>query len=110
MGLITELRARLRHAIGPLIGALLVVYFAYHLVHGERGLMAWVQVRHGIEASRVVLAEVKAERAVLEHRVHLLRSGSLDPDLLDERARRVLNLGRADETIIFPDSVVTEPR
>ena len=103
MGLITELRARLRTAVGPLIGTFLLIYFAFHLVHGDRGLMAWWQVRHGIAASRAVLSDLDDERATLEHRVNLLRSGSLDLDLLDERARHVLNVGRDDEIVILPD-------
>ena len=109
MGLITELRARLRHAIGPLIGTLLVVYFGYHLIHGDRGLIAWWQVRGGIEAARAVVGELQAERAKLEHRVGLLRSESLDPDLLDERARHMLNLGRDDEIVILPAPAPSQP-
>jgi cell division protein FtsB len=103
MTLIKELRTRLRTAIGPFIGVFLVAYFAFHLVHGDRGLMAWWQVRDGIAASRAVLSDLNEERAKLEHRVHLLRAGSLDPDLLDERVRHVLNHGREDEIMILPD-------
>ena len=36
------------------------------------------------------LAQVKAERALWERRVALLRSDRLDPDMLDERARALL--------------------
>ena len=34
---------------------------------------------------------MKAERSVWERRVSLLKSESLDPDLLDERARALLD-------------------
>jgi len=37
------------------------------------------------------LAALKAERAVLERRVSLLRAESIDADMLDERARALLN-------------------
>jgi cell division protein FtsB len=37
------------------------------------------------------LERVKAERKQWEHRVSLLRADKLDPDLLDERARAMLN-------------------
>ena len=40
------------------------------------------------------LAAIKAERAVWERRVALLRSDKIDPDMLDERARALL--GYAD--------------
>ena len=36
------------------------------------------------------LAELRAERATWERRVSLLRPASIDPDLLDERARAQL--------------------
>jgi cell division protein FtsB len=104
MELITELRARLRTVVGPLIGTFLVIYFIFHLMHGDRGLMAWWQVSDGITASRAVLADLDEKKEALENRVHLLRSGSLDLDLLDERARHVLNVGHDDEIIIFPDA------
>jgi cell division protein FtsB len=37
------------------------------------------------------LAELKVERVAWEQRVNLLKSESIDPDMLDERARLVLN-------------------
>ena len=57
-----------------------------------------------ITASRAVLADLDEKKEALENRVHLLRSGSLDLDLLDERARHVLNVGHDDEIIILPDA------
>ena len=52
-------------------------------------------------ANAAVLA---AERTRLEHRVQLLRPDSLDPDLLEERARDMLNYGSDDELLILlPD-------
>jgi cell division protein FtsB len=38
------------------------------------------------------LGPLKANRAVWERRVALLRSDRLDPDMLDERARSLLGL------------------
>ena len=37
------------------------------------------------------LAGLKAERGTWERRVSLLRADSIDPDMLDERARVLLN-------------------
>ena len=37
------------------------------------------------------LARLKQERAEWQRRVKLLQSNSIDPDMLDERARAVLN-------------------
>jgi cell division protein FtsB len=38
------------------------------------------------------LKHLKAERALWERRVALLRSDRIDPDMLDERARALLGL------------------
>jgi len=99
MGLLSELRARARYVIGPVLGLSAITYFGYHVLHGERGLLAWWQLRERIAATRVSLAEIHAKRLVLENRVRLLHPESLDPDMLEERARIMLNYGHADEII-----------
>ena len=103
MGLFNELRARARYVLGPVLGLSAITYFGYHVVHGERGLLAWWQLRERISATRVSLAEIMAERKVLENRVRLLHPESLDPDMLEERARVMLNYGHADDIITIDD-------
>jgi len=99
MGLFKELRARARYVIGPVLGLSAITYFGYHVVHGERGLLAWWQLRERISSARKSLADIQGERAVLENHVRLLHPESLDPDMLEERARVMLNYGRADDII-----------
>ena len=48
MGLIEELRRRAKHVVGPLFGIVAVAYFAYHTVHGDRGLLALLQMRERV--------------------------------------------------------------
>ncbi len=85
----------------PVIGVCLVLYFAFYFVQGDRGIRALLDYRHQVEKTRLQLAQIKAKRERLEHRVSLLRSDSLDPDLLEERARAVLNLSQPDEIAIL---------
>ena len=99
--LIREIRYRAPHMIGPLLGALALVYFGFHAVQGERGLLAWVKYSHQVELAETELAALTERRATLEHRVALLRPDSLDLDLLDERSRAVLNLAHPDEIVLF---------
>jgi cell division protein FtsB len=96
-----EIRRRLRGAAAPalLIGAAL--YLGYHTVHGERGLLAWMRTKDEVANLRVELAAARTERAQLENRVKRLRPDSLDADLLEERARAVLNLGHRDDLVIL---------
>ena len=98
---IREINLRARYIIGPLLGALALVYFGYHLVQGDRGLITWVQRTQQIETAQAEIASLKTQHAQLTHRAALMRPESLDLDLLDERARVVLNLVRPDEVVIF---------
>ncbi|MSO74593.1 MAG: septum formation initiator family protein [Alphaproteobacteria bacterium] len=100
-GLVREIRFRARHIVLPLLGCLAIVYFGYHAVQGERGLFAWVANSNKGAAARTHLAALSAEREGLEHKVARLRPESLDLDLLDERARALLNLSSPDEIVII---------
>lgn len=100
MQVFDAIRLRARVIIGPILGISLVVYFAYHLVQGDRGLIAWLRLTQQIDEARVTLAQLEAERDPLAHRVSLMRD-HLDPDLLDETARGTLNLVGGDEVVIF---------
>ncbi len=100
MGLIAEFRSRLRTVVVPVLWVAGVGYFAYHAVQGDRGLIAWVHLKQRVAETRAVSAETAGRRMALERRVRMLNPDSLDADLLDERARVMLNLGYPDEIII----------
>jgi cell division protein FtsB len=85
------------------VAAAAVGYFTYHAQHGERGLKAKAAYKIRIAQLRAELDDVKQERADWERRVTLLKTGSLDRDLLDERARELLNYAhRNDVVVILP--------
>lgn len=103
MGIFTELRLRARHIVGPVLGICAVLYFAFHAIRGERGLLALRQLSHRVELARLEYNDIKAQRMALENKVKLLHPDSLDPDMLDERARIMLNYGLDDEIVVMPD-------
>src|SRR2546430_17187984 len=76
-------------------------YFAYHLVEGDRGLRAWMRLTQELRSAKAGLADVAAERAKLERRASNMRSGHLDPDLLDSQVRRTLDFAAPDEIVII---------
>ncbi len=84
----------------PVIGATVIFYFAYHAIQGERGLVTRWRLDQQLATADAKLADLKARRELLQHRVSLMRPGSLDPDLLDERARETLGLLGPDEAVI----------
>jgi len=98
---IREIRKRARYLIVPLLGSLTLVYLIYSGVQGDRGLLAWIQRGQDVMVAEQKLASERVYRDALAHRVALLRPESLDLDLLDERARAVLNLVKPDDIILL---------
>ncbi|MES1990449.1 MAG: septum formation initiator family protein [Pseudomonadota bacterium] len=94
---------RLRQALIPLVCVIVLSYFAYHAVYGRHGFIAWLSLQNSVDTLEQQLAEVQATRRSLDQQVVLLRSESLDPDLLDERARATLGLAAPNEIVIFKD-------
>jgi len=107
MGLISEVRSRVRHVVVPVLWVSAVAYFAYHAVQGDRGLIAWLHLKQRVADTRAVAVDVSGRRMALERRVRSLHPESLDPDMLDERARVMLNVGSAGDIVIpFRDASV----
>jgi cell division protein FtsB len=71
------------------VGAL-IAYFGVNAYTGARGLEAKEALAEQMTELSAELARLKTERADWERRVVLLRSENLDPDMLDERARAML--------------------
>ena len=104
MNLLVELKNRARHVVGPLLGVSAVIYFAYHAVNGDRGLVAWLELKDRVQAAEQAAETVARQRRGVENRVRLLHPESLDADMIEERARIMLNFAYAD------DIVIPEPR
>ncbi|MFN8760118.1 MAG: FtsB family cell division protein [Tagaea sp.] len=101
MVLVEFLKRSLRAAVGPVLGFCVVGYFADHSFEGERGIHAFLRLGEQVAIARAHLDDLRDERATLERRVALLRADSLDPDMLDEQARALLNFARPGEIVIL---------
>ncbi|HET9903430.1 MAG TPA: septum formation initiator family protein [Xanthobacteraceae bacterium] len=98
-------RTRLRTALTTLglylTAALLIGYFGMHAYTGNRGLKAKEGLAQQYEELSEELAKLKNERTAWQRRVALLRSESLDPDMLDERARALLDFVHPRDLILI---------
>jgi cell division protein FtsB len=92
----------LRRLLLPALVAAYLGYFGFHAVHGSYGLLAMTAIEAEAERLAAELAELQAERTALDERAALLRPGGIDPDLVDELARRHLNVIAPDEVVIIP--------
>jgi cell division protein FtsB len=79
-----------------------IAYFGVHAFTGNHGLRAQQQIAADIAELSEELARVKSERIRWEQKISLLRSDRLDPDMLDERARALLDYSDArDATLLL---------
>ena len=101
MGMLHDIRRQAGQVVVPVLGIALLAYFAYHAIQGDRGLFAWMALNQQLKQTHALADAVAAQRAELENRVQRLSSASLDPDLLDERVRAMLNYARQDEVVIM---------
>ena len=101
MGLIEELRRRAKHVVGPLFGIVAVAYFAYHTVHGDRGVLALLQMQERVAEAEHRLDSLEKQKNHWESRVKLLHPDSIDRDMLDERVRIMLGYARADDLVVL---------
>jgi len=81
-------------------------YFSYHLLTGDHGLEAHAKLRDRVAALQGELAGLKAVRLRMERDVDLMRASRLDPDMLDEQARAVLNFAHPND-VVFLDGVTS---
>ncbi len=101
MAMLSEIRRRARHIVPQVVLACTLGYFAYHTIQGERGVLTWLRLEKDLRVAEAWATVLERERTNLQHRVALLRPDSLDPDMLEERARILLNYGRDDEVMIL---------
>jgi cell division protein FtsB len=92
---------RLTSLIFPLLACGVGGYFAYNLQIGDHGLEARAQLEKKKAVLAGELAGLQEVKARIERDVALLRPENLDPDMLDERARAILNLAYPDDLIIL---------
>jgi cell division protein FtsB len=81
--------------------ALFIGYFGVNAFTGAHGLRAQQNLDESFVRMHVKLKALKAERAVWERRVSLLRSDRIDPDMLDEQARALLGLADPRDVVML---------
>ena len=82
----------------PLLSILITAYFIYHGIYGNRGLLRLEQIHQERIHEEEVLSSVTEEKELLKKKVEAIKNGA--PDLIQEEALRVLNMGTEDNLII----------
>jgi len=100
-------RNRLRRILNALTlyasAALLIGYFGVNAYNGNRGLKAKEDMERQMATLNAELDRLKTEQAQWERRIALLKSDDLDPDMLDERARILLDYADPHDLTLMLD-------
>lgn len=93
-----------RPALGALVyfaGAISIgAYFTFAAVQGDYGLFRRAEIEVDAQKLEQELAALNADVSSMENLTRRLSDDYLDLDLLDEQARDVLGLIRADEMVV----------
>ena len=90
----------MRRVFWPALALIVVGNFAGYAVAGPNGLLAWGGYHRDLQARKIELAQLEAQKQQLRHRSALLDPRKADPDLADEMVRDKLGLVRPDEVIV----------
>lgn len=79
---------------------LLGLYFAFAAVQGPSGILRRIQIESESAELAIERDKLRAEVAQMQNLTRRMSNDYLDLDLLDEQARNVLGMVRADEVIL----------
>lgn len=86
----------------PALVAAYLGYFGFHALSGSYGLSAHAEFRTVEAELSEQLDVLRAETELLERRAVLIRREGIDPDMVDEFARRALNVIAPNELVVLP--------
>jgi len=89
----------IRNLIFNIIISLLLIYFIFHSIYGNRGVIAYFKLNQKLEKTYTELENLRVTRIEIEHKVKLLRPESLNQDMLDEKVRQILGLASTKEQV-----------
>ena len=92
--------ARVRPYLPTIIIALLIIYFGWQALTGDRGLLGQGARKAALAQETAELQGLEAQRRELESRVELLRDDHLSRDLLEERAHVILGFADPRDYVI----------
>lgn len=84
-------------------GFAVIIYFLCCSVIGKKGLMEYFTLRQKVQGRKIQKEELAAKMQLKQNLVEGMNVKSLDIDLLDEEARRVLGYAGKNEVVIYQD-------
>ncbi|MBU6420249.1 MAG: septum formation initiator family protein [Proteobacteria bacterium] len=86
--------------MAPALFLALTYYFGWNSIHGKSGLESQAAQRQQLQAAQTQQAAVHQTMLMWQTKVADLSAQSIQPDMLDEEAREVLNLANPSDLVI----------
>ncbi len=88
--------------IVPFLSILVLAYFGYHGIWGNRGFFRLIEIRQQIEQAKELAVKTEQEKKNLQYKTNALKNPkAIDFDVLEEEAVRVLGQTKSDNLVIF---------
>ena len=84
-------------------------YLGFSAIGGQFGIENRTQILLDIDQLKGRSAALQAEIDAFSHRATLMDTRRLDPDIVTERARALLNMANADDIIVMVDPASGKP-
>ena len=96
----------MRFRLFPVLCLLVIAYFSYHTVWGNRGFFRLLEIREQITQAKELANQTALEKKTLQYKTNALKNPkTIDPDILEEEALRVLGQTHTDNLIIFEEQI-----
>src|SRR5262249_26101223 len=84
-------------------------YLGFSAIGGQFGIENRKQIIADTEVLKAQSSALQAEIDAYQHRVALMDTRRLDPDLVTERARALLNMASPEDIVVMVDPVSGKP-
>ena len=91
----------LKSIFSNLIWICIAGYFVYHIIIGARGVVSWTILSREANQLESELTKIKKENEFMNNKIRGMRSDSLDLDLLEEQAQRILGFCYPEDTVVL---------
>lgn len=98
--MLREIKNRLRALVVPVIFLSLTYYFGWNAVHGKSGLEAQADERAALQQQQQDADKIHQQLVLWQTRVAALSNQTVEPDMLNEEAREVLNLADPNDLVV----------
>ncbi len=94
--------------IGYFIGMAVICYFVFCTLFGAKGYIQYLTLRHQVVNKESIKQDLVNKMQVKQNMVEGMNRNTLELDLLDEQARKVLGYAGKNEVVVYQDKKTSQ--